>query len=771
MSAPFESEYFDTLDELIQAKDDAFLPTDDRRKRLKLVRQFTNMISLFSEEEKEKMNRTELTNHGLTYRDMVQNETRLVSLVTGTNALLDLVVDTDNPEQDVVTSQRISETINRYAIHRKGRFANFWKKVCGEIIIAGGAPVVMPEKYGWLPKLSIGMFFPKETSLDAEEVPYAFDPAELSIDDLKELSASVKGDKGNRIDKSAVDALIKSIKDNVKGNGTGTTSTVHIENNESVRTTDHESRSVTISAWWYFEVKFNDAGESYVSATLFVDNITGISFTDKKKSEVQRVIAYVDKAYVCASDWLHMACIDSEIGGVKTVDTLRGLAELVYPSGMDMEELFNLTIEGDKIRARPKFTLTNEADADDVARLNVMEDLYFPTGVEEMAFKGSSNSLQTPLSILSQNASGLSSSSVSNGPGGGELRQQALERQQNNSMVQDARITEAYNHLEAILENVVWRILAGPTKPGTSGYQEIRFIRARLEAYGIDYKKLAEREYGMFKYIRVRVRRNVGNGDRVQQLETSDWLMENVQSFEPQARPAVIHRAVVLRTQDPDLADSLVKIPKSIINAQKVTAENERDTIAARAPLGQVLPVMPDDIHQDHIPVHLLDMQGLIARHSVRPWDKLDVLTFAGMTEHVGEHIKILLSNQDTNGEGKVYVQNFQQIAQAAQAITKEIEEAEGSEMTQLTPKEQADLQLKWKQYELEAAKFGVKVEETRKLWENRESRAALSQRQQYTNEINNDRRLKLDAAKTKAQVDSANNKTKNSAKPKSKKA
>ena len=86
----------------------------------------------------------------------------------------------------------------------------------------------------------------------------------------------------------------------------------------------------------------------------------------------------------------------------------------------------------------------------------------------------------------------------------------------------------------------------------------------------------------------------------------------------------VLHQATLLRTQDPDRADTLVKVPQAIINAQKVTAENEFDTIERRAALGQVLPVADDDIHQDHVPVHLLDMQAMVARHEMRPWDKYD---------------------------------------------------------------------------------------------------------------------------------------------------
>ena len=370
-----------------------------------------------------------------------------------------------------------------------------------------------------------------------------------------------------------------------------------------------------------------------------------------------------------------------------------------------------------------------------------------------MQFRNNSNGLQAPLAILSQNAAGLASSAVSNGPDGGELRQQAVERQQNTSMLQTNRVSEASNHLDSLLETVVWRLLASPTKPGTEGYREIMWIRAYLDRYQIPYKQLASRKFGRFQYLRVRAHRSIGNGDRQQQLGTADWLMENLQNYEPVSRPAVVHKATVLRTQDPDLADYLVKPPKAIINAQRITAENEYDTIRRRAALGQVIPVAADDIHQDHIPVHLQDMAAHVATHGVRPWDKLDVLIFAGAVEHTGEHLKILLGNPLTNGEAKAFVQDYQRITQSAQAIVQEVEQVSGSEHMQLTPKEQADLQIKWAQLELEGRKFGIKMEDTQRLWQNREARSALSNRQQLAREINEDRRLKLDDKRIETQA------------------
>jgi len=741
----FESEYFEDAQDLVYAKDQAWENVKSRRDRLKTVREFTNMINTMSEKEAEESNRTEITNHGLTHRDMLTNESQFTSMVTVTNALLEVIVDTDNPEQDLVTGQRISQAINRMVIHSKNRFASFWRKVAGEIVIAGGGPVVFPEVYGWLPKLCPDMLFPPDAELDSDMIPYAFDPKELEVSDLRKLAKSVKGEKGSFVDVEKINAMLDYLKEAIR-NQIDTTFSTDEEHSMSVRHLNAEKK-ISIPASWFYEVKQREDGSSYVSATLFTETVTGIVWSKKDLGAAQ-IIAYREEAYKDAAEWLHFVAVDSEVGGVKNISTLRGVAEMSYPSGLDMEELLNLTMEGDKIRAKPKVRMTETADADVVTQWSIIDDAFVPPGLEEFEFKGNSRGLMTPFSMLSQNSAGMTGGAVANTADGGELRQQAVERQRNSSMLQSNRVSEAYNHMESILETVVWRLLAGETKPGVEGYMETMAVRAFLKKYDIDFKKLAEKEYGKFKYIRIRAKRSIANGDRQQQVETADWLMNNLPNLEPLSRPLAIYTSLVLRLQDPDLAEALIKLPKAVVNAQKITAENEYDTISRRAALGQILPVAQDDIHQDHIPVHMLDMQAHVAAHAMRPWDMKDVLSFAGMVKHVGEHFTILLSNPATNPEAKVLLQDYQNITQSAQAIIREVEETQQQQdaaQQALTPKEKIDAELKAEALRLKALDMGVKVQTLEALKEDRDRRHDSSERGQYVKEINEQKRLDLD--------------------------
>lgn len=754
MSTKFKSQYFDSAEDLVRAKDNAWEGVKTRRQRLDVIRKFTNMQRLMTDEEAEKLNRTEITNFGLSHRDMLQIESQFTSMVTTTNGLVEVLVDTDNAEKDYQTSLRISEAINRGAVHFKGKFANLWRRVAGEITIAGGTPVTNSPRYGWLPEIRADMFFPKATPLDAERVTYAFDPRELSLHDLKQMLAAIGEGESRYVEKANVEHLIELLEEQIRDNRKDEGSSHGFGVTEAVRDGKAE-RAQTVSAWDYFEVKYDEKGNQYVSRTLFTDGICGnTESVETKDASSARIIDYVEKAFKSATDWLHMVFVDSEIGGTKNIDTCRGIAELVYPSALELEDLLNLTLEGDKIRAKPKFELTGDASPDDVAKWDIVADMYTPPGVKEMEFRSNSQGLMTPFALLRQNTAGLAASSVANSGRGGELRQQALERQENSAQLTGNRLAEGYNHLEALLETLVWRLLAGDAKPGTEGYHEVMWVRAYLDRYEIPYKDLAKREHGRFQYIRVRAKRVIGNGDAQQRIETADWLMDNIMNYAPATRPLVVQQATALRTQDPDLAEYLVKVPQAILNAQKITAENEYSTIERRAALGQTIPIAPDDIHQDHIPVHLIDMQAMVAMAQMRPWDKLDVLQFAGLAEHTGEHLNVLMGNPLTNPEAKTFLKDYQNIVASASAIVQEVEERLGSEKGQLTAKEQAEVELKTAQLQLEAQKLGLKIEDTRRLWENRETRAKLSQRSQYAREVAEAKRLRLDNKRIETQAE-----------------
>lgn len=758
MKTKFNSQYFTTIQELVEGKDNALSAHRTRKKRLKTIRQFSNGLATMTKKEAESLGRKEITNHLTSYSKLSQNESQIHSMATGTNNLVEVIVKTGEPEHDQLMGQRLSQVLNEGAFNYEGAFASFWKQVAGETVISGGAPCTWESKYGWLPEVSTDIFFPRGTSLRPKRVPFAFAPEEYTLADLNEMMATLEGrSKGRVFEKENIEYLIKALKEQVRTNTkTGEDFDPEVKT-QSVRKEGQEMKTDTIGAWSFFEVKTDDEGNRYVSKTIFVDDIQAGSHSDYREGATglkdgaddgaAKVIAYVEKAFDDPRQWLWNVSIDSEIGGKKTTDEQRGVAEILYPSTAEMEDLLNLLLDGDKMRARPKVKITSAANADDVAQWDIETDTHVPDGVEEMQFGANSQHLQTPISMLDQNAASIAGSPISNSGRGGELRQQAVERQDVSSNVQANRISEAFTHMEAIVEVSVWRLLAGPVKKGVDGYEEAMWVRERLNELGIDPAKIAERSFGRFKHLRIRVKRSIGNGDRQQQVATADKVMANIQHIEPATRPIVIQRAFALWTQDPDLAEAIVRPPQVILNQQRIEAENEFTTVTHRAKMGYLISPQPENIHHLHIQTHLLDMQAHVAGHELRPWDLLDTVAFAAMVEHTGEHLKILLGNPATNFEGNQFLQAYQQVVAQAKPAVASVQQAQ-DEGGQLTEKERADIEIAIARLQLDAEKFGLQAADLADLARIRESRATLSNRQQYVREINDDRRITLEEQK-----------------------
>lgn len=746
----FNSAYFDTVEDLIGEKNNLLMSGREKREKVDAVRAFTNGMTTMSEEEAKESNRTEITNHMFGYRNIQQVETQYNSIYTESNTLLEVQVDTDNPELDFKLSTIITNKLNR-AIYDKGRFGNLWRSVSGELPIAAVAALMFDSKQGWCPKLQTNMLFPKGTGFIAADCTYAFAPRELTMADLKRLAKAVKGDS-KFIDKQTIESMIESLEEQIKRNSGGVSSTEDDDFEISPSVDEQDSitreRSTTLNAWLYFEVT-HESDQEVVSMTIFTESIQ-----IGNKSLASEIIAHRPKAFNSPDAWLHFIVADSEIGGVATIDKAKGIAQLTYNSDSNREELFNYFIEGAKERAKPKYTVDSTADIDDVLMWNPKEDPFAPQGIQEFQMRAPSGDLFTPFEILGQNSASLSAGGFSNAGRGGESRNQTLERQSNTGVIKNSRMSEVYQNTDMLFAQILDRFFNSQSNVGSDDWADIHWFRAEMERelkekLGVDWKKLAVRKYDRFTYLKVKAVRSIGDGDRTHQVDISSWLMENLSAFQPQVRPFIIHRATQTVTKDPDLADFLVRKPDILLSAQKVTAENEYDTILRRAALGELISTNVDDVHQDHLAVHIKDLQAHLSRHQVAPWNRADVLGFAGMVEHIGEHLQILLGNKDTIEEGKIFSQGLQQVVQAAASVVDDVNEAEGNEENQLTDKERADIELKTMDMQLKAQKLGLDMEAHKELVKSRNARQALIARGTYSREIFEARRLNIQDKQT----------------------
>jgi len=746
------SSYFSKPNDLITEKDRLWGEDEKRRTREMMVRAFYNGQELETAGENERDDGPGMTNHLIGYRNLQSLVEGVFAVYATTNSLIEIKCETGNPEADLLTGERLAKSINE-AIYSSGEFEALWSSVAGELCLTGRAPLVF-GRYGWCPGLAPYLLLPENSSGVPKKITYAFAPCELNYASLKELeAASQKGDK--YIDAKVVGSLLEVLTKQIKGEGNSQDSSIKGREtglnplNESV----YEDVRTTVKAWKYYEVKFNDKkNRMEVSSTLITERINLEAKSPATDGEAL-VVSYHPAAFEDPTHWLHTMIVDSQIGGLKTFAAARGIAELTYNSDTDSEELMNEIMAGEKIRARPKFTLGPQANRQQVNEWNVYRESIIPHDVNPAQLSGSGANLGAVMSLLNQTSSGLTGGSFSNtGRDSGELRQQALERQNRNASMSNNRMSAIYTAGDRVAREIVRRFLVLDIKPGTDGYDDIAWVRDDLEQQKIDatlLKKLGKVKYGRFCYLKVRLARSVGSGDRDSEMEVSKLLMENIDKFDPQVRPLILRKWVNLVTRDPNLAELLVTLPEIVINGQKIDAEGEFPTILRRATIGQNMPISPEDVGEDHVPVHLLDLQAFLAQSAFRDFTELDLRGYAGVVDHITAHLQAMASVPASAGAAKVYQQQFQQLVNAAKPIINKVKDQQEQAQTMgMDPEKQAKIILDTNRLQLEAQKEGRAHAEFAANVKQRNDREAHLARAQYAKETEAAKKHRLEQEK-----------------------
>lgn len=749
------SNIFSDLRKLIQEKDRLFTAQEANRRKEEQLRNFYNGQDLYTEEELKEMGQTENTNHLLGYRNLSAAQSTVVSLYTGTSTFIDISANFGNMEADAKVSAVLTRYLNE-AIYTSGRLESVWQSVGGELVLTGKAPLVF-DRHGWCPRIAPNLLVPEESTSTANGIDYAFAPYELTLSRLNALKGAVKG-KSRHISVQNVERLIQQITENISDGKQ--TAVVGIDNkgkellNQSLGDEGMSSEPTNkIRAWKYYERYFDEQKSSYcVSCTLFTEEVQPKEKAEGETSE-PLIISSVRREYDSADYWLHVIMSDSRIGGRKTYGDAMGIAELTFASDAHLEALVNEQIEGDMQRATPKWRVGENADINAVNRWDVSGDRIVPRGVEAVQVWAAGN-LMTPINLLTHTSSGLSGGSYSNTGRNQELRTQAVERQsQSASLMSDrlAAVTTAGNRL---VTEIVRRFLVDDISPRHDEYNDVMWFRAQVEAedLGIPLKKLAEMQYGRFKFLKVKMAAAVGDGSRTDEVSIAGALMENISNFSPEARPGVMKRWLTMITRNPRLAEELVEVPKPIINGQRITAENEFDTIRRRAALGERIPIADDDIDANHVATHAKDIKAFIAELSMRQPGPLDVVHLTGLFDHTSLHLDRMDSIEVSRNEATQWrgvVSNlFNEAKPILEGILADQEQAGQQDGQQMTLKERADFALKQGKLVLDAKKVSLAERQQDSLEEDRANRIKMGGRKQYSSEVTAAEKLRLEQEK-----------------------
>ncbi len=798
-----QSDIHTHIGELIQSKDVTLRENQDAIERRKTVHAFTNLRDTMTEEEKNEAGREEIVNFGSTMRAAQINIAPMESIIIGTDSLCDTTVDFNKPNTDHLLAVEIAAVANKWLFTSNEKFHHMWRTAVGEGYLAGGGPAMWDEQEaGLFPKYNNHVFFPKGSKLDPEEITFAYERREMSIHDLKAIIATVDDDDdGDYISKESIEDMIEEVKSQMSSR-TNTHSTervgIDLDNDNSARDNGMLNRT-TFDVWVHWEVRCYDldykdkdkAGQKYVSKVMFVDGCTTAASRDKngklsgreESYDAQAVIIQEKVAFDDPREWLVMLIFDEEIGGEKTIDTLRGIAEAYYKPAVLIEELRNVEIEGALMVARPTLMAKEGADPDEVLDFQMGQDLFAPNNVEILQIPNTGNQVRPVVADLMQTVSGIASSGNSNTGRGQELRQQAIERQDNTTTIKNNRIIKAYMKIDQILDLIVGRALTLDPDAGTEDYRLIKGFQESLDEKivsifnlveeetddGIDtpasaMKKAAEirervgqRKYGKFKYLTVKASRNATGLDRPTEIDNASFILQMIETGRVPAQnvPVLLERAAAYQTQNVDIAALLTNKPEPISTEQQERAAAEFDTIRRRASAGVIQPVGPRDIDEDHIEAHTLDIIAFVNSNGLRPWDQLDVAEFAAVIQHIGGHIERMRQRPESAGVARQKMLELQEIVKQAGGIIQVLEEQKAAqENEELSPDDRLKLAKEQKTYaeiEMLGRKFGVELADKRDIMRGRvvkaqqnDERQTLMERQQLVSEINKDREFQL---------------------------
>lgn len=714
-------------------------------KRSDLVRAFTNGKPLLDRETAEKLGRREMINFMSLYHNLNRVVTSYRSMVTSTDDLVNIIVDTGNPLQDRLFGSEMSEAINRGLIYRKQSFTRFWDEICDEVVISGGVPVIHSRNSSHIPDIERRMLFPDNADLDIENLSYCFRPVELTIRDLVNFQNATTDDKS----KESIDKLINKIKEQLKSDDKTSDNSFKIELGSIRKDDSFTGSKETVDCYWFYEVKY-DNDTPYVSASL-ISRKSDNSDLESRDSNSCIELVYVDKAFETLEDWITFIVVDSEIGGDGKINSLRGIAEMIYPSALKKEQLLNLLIEGDEIRALPKFILPDGMQPDDVLQLDLTRDTFYPK-IEELRMNSSSNHLMTPIAMLDGTAG-----SFATGAGGsstGDKLPEIKQRIAQQGIMEMAKADEMRRNLQNIIEGIVYNALTRNIKPKMKGYQQIMWVREFLKARGIPYKKLAERKHGRFIYLEVKVRKTLGANGLDEQQRIAQYFQDTATLRPPQQRANILYEMDLMITGDPDRAriySGMSQETDNIIVAQRHIAGQEWNKIQMLAPLGeeQFLEGNDSDVHQDHLPEHIETLEGAIALGQYRKIDIVHINAIKILIKHINEaHMMPMSQNPTGAAEANAYRPRINNAINAFGQMIQQ-QEVEGIGSPEEIDAQMAKLALEERKVAIKEAEFNYKVGiKDPELFEDRRRRDIRANRGQEFNEAATAASLRLQERK-----------------------
>lgn len=711
---PFSSPYFANIDEALSVasklSDDDF----DARRDRQIVANFYNGRALMTEAEAEKENVGSIVNHLFGYSAIDRLRNQIATIISASDEPWRIKISP--PGMDIATkdlaSSRITTAFCR-RVQRSRRLRPQWRAVAGNLVLHGRSVLAFADRTDWCPRNAF-LFVPQDSEACRESLPYAFSPEDITFDKLVsyEKAAARRPDLWNV---AAIKEALDSIRPGFVQNPiieTPATDDVPVAEHENIQPNSVDDGTLstrsTLPVWFLYEVDHTDPKRPVgmkIIAKYWVHHRSGSNGEDTKIEK--KVLLYEnEKHFDSINHWVVPLFIDSEIGGDARWCSAVGIGKLNYDRDADVEEFFNLAMDGAKDQMRTKWKVGEGASREKIQRFFADRQDLVPEGLDPVKIDVAGNYQHAfqVIQILRQLSAEDASSPVSNtGTGSDELEIQAQARQSAAAAMIAARMNDIYDCLDDLGTEMLRRFMTAPLIKGCAGYADIKMFRDEMAGFGVSsdmLKQWASEENGEMRWISVRTTRAIGDGSRANEVMGATELMKAIGTFSPEAQERIKHRFVLVHTKDAELANELVPVNKAPNPDQVARARNENQAALSRGIIGFIPQMSPDDVPLIHALEHDSELEALLARGKAAGGiDGTQKAGFDSLSQHQMMHVNLMKGNGAQAEQANAFEQKVETMRGAAEGLFKAWQEKMANQ--QIDPIDQVKLQQKDREIQL----------------------------------------------------------------------
>ena len=679
--------------------EDTLAATDRQR-----IANFYNGRETLTKEEAEKQNVTNVVNHLFGYHGLNSMRHQIASIYTRNNKVWNCTVigEAVRPDLRDAYGAHLTNEINRQ-LRRSRRLRPEMMSMAGDLVLHGRAVLMYRDRFDWCPRNTF-LYVPRGTGTTADGISFAYSAEDLQYWQLKKYLAIAESAPTNW----NVSALREAVQflESMSGEEVGgarTDDVIGERTDSAIKPQDQFSTvsadtKMTIPVWYVYEVD-QDKADLPVSMKI-VARYSEIA--TKADSEVKMpidVLLFSQRDHMkSVNQWIFPFFMDAEIGGSPSWHGATGIGKLNYERDADVEEFFNLAMDGSKEAVRQKWKVMDGAARDKLVRFFAQNQDIIPEGVEPVQI-GNNPNYQHAFSIvntLRQLSKEEAADSYSNSDTQAkELQIQAAERQSKANQMVGARMEEVYEGMDDVGREIFRRFLVATTDTKFPGYRDVMIVRKRLAGLGVPYKQLADMDFGEFKHIQVKTSRATGEGSSIQQSYTNNKLMGWLGFFSAEGQEKIKRRVLLQETNDPDFAEEIVPIVEKPNPDQVARARNENAAAMSRGITGFVPQINHDDIDMVHMPEHDNELDAVVAKGTQAGYlDQVDGAGFKSLATHQMAHVNKMEGDKANAERANLWKRKVEKQARQAEGLIAAGKQRE-EQMKELPLDERMKLQLK----------------------------------------------------------------------------